>query len=103
MKSISHASIAAFCLALATVIAPVAVSAQTSTVEKPVLGNATIEPDGTITLHMFRTGDGRSAHANLVYGVNNAQYKYILDHIGPIKPGESKPVLPFDDPASEKK
>ena len=98
----TYAKVLFFGLALTLTAASMVASAQTPSTEKPVLGTATIEPDGTIILHMFRTSDGRSALANLRYGVNTPHYKEVLDHIGSIKPGETKPVLPFDGPASEK-
>lgn len=58
------------------------------------IGVATMLDDGTIRLQLVARGEG---DAMLTYPPTHAQYQYILDHLGPMRPGDSKPVLPFPD------
>jgi len=63
------------------------------------IGTATMAPDGTITLWLRADlPGGGHAHGTLVYPPDHPQYQAILDHIGGLKPGETKPVLPWPDP-----
>lgn len=63
---------------------------------KASIGSATMQPNGTIVL-MLRAEDGAGAvgDAQLFYAPSHADYQYILKHVGPLKPGESKAVKPF--------
>ena len=60
------------------------------------IGTARIEDDGTIVLDLVAT-DGRGAHGigQLRYPPDHRQYRYILDHIGPLEPKKEKLVRPF--------
>lgn len=64
--------------------------------ENATIGSATMQPNGTIVL-MLRAEDGHGAvgDAQLFYAPSHADYQKILKHVGPLKPGESKPVKPF--------
>jgi hypothetical protein len=53
--------------------------------------------DGTIEMDMFHP------HARITYPPTHAKYKEVLQHLGGMKPGESKPVPPWPDPWDEKK
>jgi hypothetical protein len=61
------------------------------------IGVATMEKDGTIVLQLRATGPGVMGDALLKYPPSDKDYKKILDHLGGLKPGESKPVPPFPD------
>lgn len=59
------------------------------------IGVATMEPDRTIVLQLRATGNGLIGDALLRYPPDHAQYAEILAHVGPMEPGDSKPVAPF--------
>lgn len=63
------------------------------------IGTATMKADGTIVLDL-RAEDpsGRAmGDARVVYPRGHREYAKILDHLGGLKPGESKPVPPWPD------
>ena len=64
--------------------------------EQPSIGQATMEPDGTIILRLRAVSPGAVGDAMLRYPPDHPQYKSILEHLGGLKPGDSKPVAPFD-------
>jgi hypothetical protein len=64
--------------------------------ETPSIGQATMEPDGTIVLRLRAVSPKAIGDALLRYPPDHPQYKSILDHLGGLQPGESKPVPPFD-------
>jgi hypothetical protein len=53
--------------------------------------------DGTITLNLFMTGDGKPLDAQFTYKTDDPNYQMIRRHVGGIKSGEIKPVPPFPD------
>ncbi|HEY9756609.1 MAG TPA: hypothetical protein V6C97_15685 [Oculatellaceae cyanobacterium] len=61
------------------------------------IGEAWLDDDGSITLHLFCTSDGAPAQAMLTYKTTDEQYESILEHLGGLNPGEKKPVRPFPD------
>jgi hypothetical protein len=62
------------------------------------IGTATMEADGTIVLHLFARGPGgMHGQGVLRYPVSDPKYKEILEHVGPLKPGETRPVRPWPD------
>ena len=63
---------------------------------QPSIGQATMEPDGTIILRLRAVSPGAIGDAMLRYPPNHPKYKSILEHLGGLQPGESKPVPPFD-------
>jgi hypothetical protein len=69
--------------------------------QEPVVeyvGQASMEDDGTIVLQMHRTGDGIFVSAPpFRYPKSHPKYQYILDHLGPMHPGEHRLVKPFPD------
>jgi len=66
--------------------------------EKGHIGIAWMEPDGTIKLKLRAVGPaGIKGDGLLSYPANHEQYQSILDHIGPLQPGETVPVLPWPD------
>jgi hypothetical protein len=72
-------------------------SAQGATTENPAsIGVATMSPDGTITLQLRAEGAGGIVgDAVFVYKPGDKMYAEIKQHIGDIKPGETKPVPPW--------
>jgi tetratricopeptide (TPR) repeat protein len=61
------------------------------------IGVATMESDGTITVRSRIVGaEGSIGHAINSYAVNDAEYKKVLMHVGPLKPGDSKSVTPLE-------
>jgi hypothetical protein len=64
--------------------------------ETPSIGQATMEPDATIILRLRAASPTAIGDALLRYPPDHPQYKSILDHLGGLTPGESKPVPPFN-------
>lgn len=77
--------------------APVAAkAAQLSALVSPnYIGSAEMDGAGTITLHLSVSERGMVGDAVKSYRKNDPDYQYILDHVGPLKPGDSVPVRPF--------
>jgi hypothetical protein len=62
------------------------------------IGVASMEPDGTIVLRLIARGAGGMTGEGLLrYPRSHPQYKEILDHVGPMRPGESRSVAPWPD------
>jgi hypothetical protein len=61
------------------------------------IGTASMSDDGTVTLHLTRSGDGQYANSELRYTTDDPKYGDVLKHIGGLKPGETKPVRPWPD------
>jgi hypothetical protein len=60
------------------------------------IGAATMTPDGTITLRLRAAGPGGMiGEGNLTYRRGSPQYDEVLQHLGGLKPGETKPVPPW--------
>lgn len=67
--------------------------------EPDSIGMATMEQDGTIVLLLRaeEVGGTTIGDACLQYPPTHPDYQEILSHLGAIKPGESKPVLPWPE------
>ena len=61
------------------------------------IGVASMESDGTIVLRLRATGNGMIGEGQLRYPPTDPQYNDILKHVGPLRPGEFRPVRPWDD------
>ncbi len=73
-------------------------SAQEPPKKQPcIIGDATMLEDGTIVLKMRRTCDGIHVSGTKKYETTNPQYRDVLDHMGGMKPGETKLVPAWDD------
>ncbi len=60
------------------------------------IGVASMRSDGTIEMQLrAETPDGSVAEAMFVYATDNLRYDSILDHLGPMEPGDSVGVKPF--------
>jgi hypothetical protein len=81
---------------------PTGASSATPTLAPGVLidgyiGTATMEEDGTLSLALRAARpDGTAVTGFFEYPPDHANYQEILDHVGPIEPGETVDVLPFD-------
>lgn len=62
------------------------------------IGVCWIEPDGTIVLDLRRTADGINiSMPPQRYSRSHRDYATILQHVGPLSPGEVKLVKPWPD------
>lgn len=75
-------------------------AAPSSESSTPSIGIATMMPDGTIVLQLRgQADDGTVAETQLVIKPGDPTYASTLQHLGGLKPGETKPVPPWpDDP-----
>ncbi len=63
----------------------------------PSIGQASMRPDGTIVLDLRAAQPGGAiGDAQLTYAPSHRDYQMILKHLGGLKPGEVKPVPPFE-------
>ena len=69
--------------------------------EPETIGMAEMSQDGTLTLTLRAEESGMVGDTRLVYPPTHAQYELIKKHVGPMKPGEQKPVAPFPEPGAE--
>jgi len=62
------------------------------------VGTATMEKDGTLVLRLSSYDErvGGRAEGVLRYPPAHHQYQSILDHVGEIKPGQTKAIKPWD-------
>lgn len=61
------------------------------------IGTAKMLADGTLVLALRAETESAVGHAEFQYAKDDPEYARILKHIGGIKPGEEKLVLPFPD------
>lgn len=57
------------------------------------LGTAAMADDGSITVSLDRKLNGKRAEEMIRYPTSDPAYQQIIEHVGGLKPGESKPVL----------
>lgn len=60
-------------------------------------GTATMLDDRTIVLDLVSNDNGVVAHGRLTYPPDHPRYDSILEHIGELHPGQTKPVKPWPD------
>ena len=61
------------------------------------IGTATMRQDRTIVLDLIARGPGMLGDARLTYSPSDPDYEDILRHLGGLRPGEVKPVQPWND------
>jgi len=62
------------------------------------IGTATLNADGSLSLQLrAEGGGGMMGDAFFTYRPGDAMYQKVLDHVGGLKAGESKPVPPFPE------
>ena len=59
------------------------------------IGVATMASDGTITLRVRSLPPGPIGEGILDYPPSHPRYRAIVEHLGGLAPGESKPVVPI--------
>jgi hypothetical protein len=60
------------------------------------IGAATMAEDGTVTLRLrAETEDGASGDGFFQYSPSDPDYRGVVEHVGGLRPGESKPVPPW--------
>jgi len=64
--------------------------------QQPSIGQADMDADGTIILHLRAVSPTAIGDAQIRYPKDHPQYKMILEHLGGLEPGQSKPVPPFE-------
>jgi hypothetical protein len=63
----------------------------------PYAGTATMLDDGTLSLHLRLSSDGKSVDDIITYKVSDHAYDDILRHLGGLRPGDAKPFRPWND------
>jgi hypothetical protein len=63
----------------------------------PYAGTAEMLDDGTLSLHLRLTSDGKALNDTLVYKVSDHAYDDVLRHLGGLQPGETKAFRPWKD------
>lgn len=61
------------------------------------IGTAWMDDDGTIIMRLRAVGPGIVGTGTLTYPRTHPQYHEILDHLGPMKPGDEIAVRPWPD------
>jgi hypothetical protein len=84
-------------VALALPFPGVLYAAETPADEKSI-GVATMLADGTILVGVPGPEPGSRARAVLMVEPGDTNYQSIIDHVGGLKPGETKPIPPWPDP-----
>ena len=60
------------------------------------IGFVNMEADGTLVLNLNASLEGKVVgHGYFRYPPDHPEYEDVLRHVGPIKPGEEKPVRPW--------
>ena len=66
--------------------------------EPEYIGVATMLPDGTIHMRLRAPLPGGGAgEGEIDYKPDSPDYRQILEHLGGLRPGETKPVRPWPD------
>ena len=63
----------------------------------PFTGTAQMQNDGSLTLHLRLTSDGKEIEDTILYKTTDRGYDSVLRHLGGVRPGESKPFRPWRD------
>jgi hypothetical protein len=68
-----------------------------------IIGDARMTEDGTIVVNLRRTADGINVSGIVKYTVDDPHYTAVLNHLGGMKPGDTRLVPAWDDAAPDKK
>jgi hypothetical protein len=85
------------CIVGASAAQDVKPSTQNARASMPYLGTASMSDDGTLSLHLRSTSDGKPAGDTLTYKVTDRAYDNVLRHLGGLNPGETKEFRPWKD------
>ncbi|MDE2473344.1 MAG: hypothetical protein KGL35_32715 [Bradyrhizobium sp.] len=72
-------------------------SPSTARPSMPYFGTAIMQEDGSVTLRLRRTSDGREIDDTLTYKTTDQGYDSVLRHIGGLEPGDTKSFRPWKD------
>ena len=86
--------------AFLVVVPGAALAAESPSSEKSI-GVVTMLANGTILIGVG--GDGPAARARAVLEIHpgDSNYQMIIDHVGGLRPGETKPIPPWPDSPAE--
>jgi hypothetical protein len=90
-------AIVALCIAGASTAQDAKPSTQDARASMPYLGTAAMSDDGTLSLHLRSTSDGKPAGDTLTYKVTDRAYDNVLRHLGGLNPGDTKEFRPWKD------
>ncbi len=68
-----------------------------SQIDEEFIGTARMLENGTISMKLRAIGEGVIGVGTLTYEREHPNYAEILQHLGPMKPGEEVMVRPFPD------
>jgi hypothetical protein len=63
----------------------------------PYVGTAVMQDDGSISLRLRLTSDGKPIDGTVTYKVTDRAYDSVLRHLGGLRPGETKQFRPWKD------
>ena len=63
----------------------------------PYAGTAVMQDDGTLTLRLRLTSDGKAVSDTIVYKVSDRAYDNVLRHLGGMSPGDTRQFTPWKD------
>ncbi len=63
----------------------------------PYAGTAVMQDDGSLTLHLRLTRDGKAVSDTIVYKVSDRAYDNVLRHLGGMSPGDTRQFGPWKD------
>jgi hypothetical protein len=63
----------------------------------PYAGTAVMQDDGTLTLRLRVTGDGKAVRDTIIYKVGDRAYDNVLRHLGGMSPGDTRQFAPWKD------
>lgn len=63
----------------------------------PYAGTAVMQDDGTLTLHLRLTRDGKAVSDTVIYKVSDRGYDNVLRHLGGMSPGDTRQFTPWKD------
>jgi hypothetical protein len=89
-------------LALVAAVAPLAFMDVALPAENPApaaaIGVATMLQNGTILVGVRGTNTDSLLQGVLMVEPGDSTYQQLIDHVGGLKPGETKPIPPWPDP-----
>lgn len=68
-----------------------------SQIDEEFIGTARMLENGTISMKLRAVGEGVIGVGTLTYEREHPNYPEILQHLGPMKPGDEVMVRPFPD------
>lgn len=63
----------------------------------PYAGTATMHVDGSLSLRLRLTGEGKEIGDTLNYKTSDRGYDNVLRHLGSLRPGDTKSFRPWKD------